>query len=282
MIPGTLFQYTDPREILVQIFQDKKERNPAYSIRAWARQLGFKTPSYLSDVLRGKTPLKPELALKIARILDVPEDERRYFETLVFHASASSDGEREFYEATLKKYRPDEQIKEFSNDFFDRAKSWVYWLTDEMIFLKDFRENYAYLAKRIGDDVTPQMVEIAMKEEEEIGLLQRNNKGEIIRKERYWVPLRDTVRKQNIYHEKVRRKFAERAVDACTSQPPEETFFLSSARPIRKKDIPKIKEFLMQMIRDLTQEFQPKQGDADEVFAVDVSFFRLTLGEPEK
>ncbi len=280
MEPGRLFQMEDPREILVQIFQEKKERNPSFSIRAWSRQLGFRNPSYLSEVLRGKIRLQPKLAMKISRSLDLPEEEKRYFEALVFLANANSDAEKNFFAATIKKYRPEIEFEKVEEDYLTWIKSWIYWLMDEIIFLKDFREDPATIARRIGPDVTPQMIELAIQDMLQHKLLERDAKGRLIRRHAHYIPERKTLRNQKLYFEKVGKKFSERGEAARLTQLPEEVYFRSMARPVRKKDIPKIRKALGDFCMSL-RKFDPPQGSADEIFAIDLSFFKLTLGEPE-
>ncbi len=278
--PGKLFQLKDPKEILIQIFQEKKERNQSFSIRAWSRQLGFKNPSYLSEVLRGKTRLQPELAMKIAHSLDIPDDEKKYFEALVFYHNANSESERDFFAAAIKKFRPEREFKKVEENYLHWAKSWVYWPIDEIIFLKDFREDPSSIAKRIGNDVTPQMVELAIRDMLAHKVLERDAKGRLIRSHINYIPERTTLQQQKLYYERVGKKFAELGAVARLTQPPEEVYFRSVARPFCKKDLPKIRKALRDFCNGL-REFEPKQGSADEIFALDISFFRLTLGQPD-
>lgn len=279
MESGKFFQQSDPREILVQIFQEKREKNPSFSLRAWSRQLGFRHPSYLSQVMRGKIRLQPKLAMKISRSLDISEEEKRYFEALVFYTNANTESEKEFFSATIKQFRPEKDLKEVESDYLIWIKSWVYWLMDEIIFLKDFRDDPAYLAKRIGHDVTPQMIALALKDMLEHGYVERGAKGRLVRPHVHYLPERDTLNKQKLYFEKVGKKFDERGEAARLMQPPNEVYFRSVARAIRRRDIPKIRERLNEFFLEL-REFDPRRGEADELFAFDIAFFKLTLGKP--
>jgi len=58
----------DFREILVNEYEQRKERNPSYSLRAFGRQIGI-SHSYLSLFLRKKTPLTPRAVKKVAKHL---------------------------------------------------------------------------------------------------------------------------------------------------------------------------------------------------------------------
>lgn len=275
-----LYQFTEPREILAQIFQEKRGHNPNFSLRAWSRSLGFRNPSYLSDVMRGKIRLKPKLAIKIAKTLGISEDEQRYFEALVYHHNASDETEKEFFAATMRKYRPEilfEEVDESS--FFTWAKSWLYFIADEVPALKDFKEDYGYLARRIGEDVTPQMMERALKDLEAQGILQRDAKGRLKKKQAFNVQPHDSREKLRLIYEKCGKKFTEKGVLARFEQPINETYFGFDPCPIRRSDIPKIIDWLRDTLREC-RKFEAKPESGEDIFLFELSFFNLTPGNP--
>ncbi|MBI1861191.1 MAG: helix-turn-helix domain-containing protein, partial [Deltaproteobacteria bacterium] len=61
---------------LQTIFHERCRRNPAYSLRSFARSLGVSHPS-LSQILSGKRPLTQKSAFVIANRLALPPNQRR-------------------------------------------------------------------------------------------------------------------------------------------------------------------------------------------------------------
>jgi plasmid maintenance system antidote protein VapI len=61
-------------ELIGNSFKDKKERNPQYSYRAFARDLGI-SQSLLVKVLDGSRTATPELALRLGLHLELADRE---------------------------------------------------------------------------------------------------------------------------------------------------------------------------------------------------------------
>lgn len=280
-----IFQITDPREILVHAYQEKKERNPQFSIRAWAKKLGFRNPSYLSEVLNGKRNLTPDFALRIAPSLDLTEDQRRYFETLTYSVNAKDAGERAFFEALLTKLRPKVESRAIGLERSSRLRDLTHVTLDEMAALSDFREEANYLARRLGPDITPQMVEIAIKDLLEIGTMYRDTKGRLRHtQEDLTLGPSPTDLNEVAQHRKTaiefKRKIWERAAKAYLEQPVDQTEFASFILPIKQADFHKIVEMVRYFAGKEFARFRASDGTADEVYCLDTRLFKLTLGAP--
>ena len=75
------------QDILNEYFLIKKEVNPAYSLRAFARDLGLPS-SNLSNVLKGKQGLSIKSALQILERLKIKGRDRELFFDLVLSQDA--------------------------------------------------------------------------------------------------------------------------------------------------------------------------------------------------
>src|ERR1700722_16239231 len=89
-----LFEYTDYRQYLKAELADRIKKNPAFSLRAMARQLGIQG-SQLCEVVNGKANFSPVGALKVAQRLQLKGAEVDYFCSLVQLASADDPAARE-------------------------------------------------------------------------------------------------------------------------------------------------------------------------------------------
>lgn len=63
-------------EYLIAAFQERKEKNPRYSLRAFARSLGVSS-GQLSEILSGKRPLSHKLARRISTSMSLGEAESK-------------------------------------------------------------------------------------------------------------------------------------------------------------------------------------------------------------
>jgi len=73
-------------EFLISTFNERKDKNPRYSLRAFARSLGVSS-GQLSEILSGKRPLSHKLARRISIALTLTEVEAQ---KLIFLVSQQS------------------------------------------------------------------------------------------------------------------------------------------------------------------------------------------------
>lgn len=73
-------------DYLTTIFNERKEKNPRYSLRAFARSLGVSS-GQLSEILSGKRPLSHKLARRISIALALTEEESQKLIHLVSQQS---------------------------------------------------------------------------------------------------------------------------------------------------------------------------------------------------
>src|SRR3989344_2783858 len=64
------------RNLLHNTFLQKQKKNSAFSIRAFAKQVGL-SPGSLSEFLRGKRNISYKLAQKVVETLTIPPDEAK-------------------------------------------------------------------------------------------------------------------------------------------------------------------------------------------------------------
>lgn len=86
----TIFDFDDYRKYLAVVLETKRSRNPAFSMRAFAKFLGISS-SGLSEVLQGKTNLSAEQTGKIGQRLGLKRLELDYFCSLVLYSQTNND-----------------------------------------------------------------------------------------------------------------------------------------------------------------------------------------------
>lgn len=85
-----IFDYSHIAEYLLAIYEEKHQKNLAFSIRAWARQLGMHSASLLSAVLRKERRVSPELAARLSDMIKLEGMAATYFEALVVFSGPRS------------------------------------------------------------------------------------------------------------------------------------------------------------------------------------------------
>lgn len=107
----------DYRIILRQEMQKRLERNPSYSLRAFARDLGI-LPNRLISVLNRKYGISPKAALYLAEKLGFDQKQTELFCDLVRIEHARSRRERE--SARLKFSKESTEVKELLSTVLSR------------------------------------------------------------------------------------------------------------------------------------------------------------------
>src|SRR5688572_865827 len=97
------------RAILREHFEARKRRNPAYSLRSFARDLGW-SASRLSEAMNGKAGLSVAKANAIAQKLSLPPLEKELFAVMVAEKHGRTVQQRKAAKISARKLRKDAGI----------------------------------------------------------------------------------------------------------------------------------------------------------------------------
>jgi len=100
-----VFDYLDYREYLREVYARNKAVNKSFSCRFVATRVGFKSASFFSQILHGRSELTPSMAYRFAMFLKLGIRETDYLETLVLYARAEGVAERRRYLERLASFR---------------------------------------------------------------------------------------------------------------------------------------------------------------------------------
>lgn len=129
---------TDYQVFLLQELETRTQKNPAYSLRAFARDLGI-SPSRLSELLHRKTGLSRLAALKIAERLRLSESNTTLFVTLVEQAHARSALKRAAATKRLERLGAS-SYEALEGERFEAISDWICLALMELVRLPAFKE----------------------------------------------------------------------------------------------------------------------------------------------
>lgn len=275
----TIYEFIDPIEFINRQFSLKKEVNPKFSLRSYAKMLGYENPSLLSSVLKGERKLGPELAEKIAIQLNLSASEQKYFQVLILIKYAKNSSERLMYTDLLESTKPELSKNEFSVsiDSFRFIADWYHVAILEMIELKDFRYDLGLIARRLGRGLNRELVEAAILRLIRLELVEESKtKRYLKRKEGTFIVDKnissDTIKK---HHD----QFIQFARMAIFDQDIESRDIRSTTISIKKKNYKQAQEILKQAHADLLE--LSCKGDGDDVYQVCTQFFKISLDSIE-
>lgn len=141
----------------------RQDRNPAYSLRAFARDLSV-SHAYVSQVMNGKKRISAHQARWLGETLGMRP---AVVEKMVDAALA-----------TEKPKLPPKETKRFIKASVDKLRAtgeWYHLAILDLIELSDFQPSLAWISKRLG--ITEKTAKAAVRRLERLGLLIRDSKG---------------------------------------------------------------------------------------------------------
>ncbi len=268
-----IYSYSDPVKFLTAEMKRLKIQDKNFSLREWARQLGYQNPSYLSDVLKGRRKLTLSFAVLLARSLGLSEQESRFFEVMTLVHRAKSAEEKRQLTKLLNSLRPKElrNSTDLTTEQFALIADWYNWALAEMPRLKSFNSEVDSIAKKFRGKVPKESIE------ESIEILVRN---------KILIRLEDgTLRRAGTgpdfldpeitklaareYH----KQMAQKAIESLESKKSEELDFQGSTFCIQKKDIAKLREIIREFHQKILELGVRKDGD--EVYQFHSQLFPL-------
>jgi uncharacterized protein (TIGR02147 family) len=146
--PILVFDYLDYREFLKDSYQRNKSIDPKYSCRYIASKVGFKSASYFTQVLHGRTDMTPAMALRFAEFLKLEARESNYFELLVLYARSRSATERRCYLEQLATFR-ESKAHLVPPEHYEFYECWYHTAIRELLHIEPFTGDFNLLSRRL-------------------------------------------------------------------------------------------------------------------------------------
>lgn len=259
---------TSYRMLLQDEFQQRVRRNPAYTLRAYARDLGVPV-SNLSDVLRSKRGLAIETARKMAESLRLGEHEGKYFVALVQKEHGRSLAQRSEAEGTLRALEAAHGMSEISLETFAVLADWVHFAVLELTYLEDFRADGGWIAARLG--ISRAEADAAVEKALKLGLLARDADGRLRDAEKNLATGNDVPSKYIRDHHRQILAKAERALEEVGV---EEREFAAITMAIDASKLPEAKAALREFRRKFCKNIQHSRKK-NRVYCVALQFFPM-------
>lgn len=148
---------------MVEVFSQRKVRNPSYSLRAYARDLGV-SMGLLSEVLGGKRTLTYRTGCKILPRLGLaPRREKQFVTSLAPQPKILPSTER-----ALRA-----QIERLNADQFHLISDWYHFAILSLVKIPGCRADCHWISRRLG--ITPDEAELAVARLRRLRLVREEN-----------------------------------------------------------------------------------------------------------
>jgi uncharacterized protein (TIGR02147 family) len=168
-----VFDHADHRTFLQTWFQAKKDVNPSFSHRAFARRLGSTNPSLLVNILSGRRRISPDQLEAFVRVVGLEGPAAEYFRLLVRFGQAEDADERHRAWAAITELRSRLQAPEIDSSRFLYLSDRLYPAVLELSRCVGFRADPAWIAARLTPPVPTERAAEALALLERLGFLVR-------------------------------------------------------------------------------------------------------------
>ncbi|MBI2606757.1 MAG: TIGR02147 family protein [Deltaproteobacteria bacterium] len=255
----------DYRQVLSRELEVRCQRNPRYSLRSFARDLGM-APAQLSDILRGRYGISRASAANIADRMSMGSTEKEIFCDLVESKHARSQLQRKLALARLAKQ--EKQYSTIALDSFQAISDWYHFAILELVTLDDFQNDLTWIANTLG--ITTHEAKSAIERLKRLDMLVET-KGELKPAEDFTatpsgIPS-DAIRK---FHQQILKK----AGQALHMQPVERRDYSAITFAIDRARLPEAKRAIQRFRKRFCQEFSSGETRND-VYVYATQFFSL-------
>jgi uncharacterized protein (TIGR02147 family) len=238
-----------------------------------ARQLGYKSPSILSMVLKGQRIPSEEMIDAMSQAWNLNASDREFFRLLVQIERQKKKGkDPSDVTARLKKLSKNKGTFTFSLNQFNLIRDWYYHVIKELVATPGFVEDPLWISRKLRKKVSPAQAKKALEVLLEMGILYRDAETGRLR-----TNVEYTESTRGLPSEAIRTHntgMIQRALEAIQEQPLEKRHFNSLTLTVDAKRLPEIKEKLTKVMREFYAEFE--SGQSDHVYQLNVQFFEHT------
>jgi uncharacterized protein (TIGR02147 family) len=256
------------RELLQAEFDRRVEKNPLYSMRAFARTLEISS-SRLSKILRGKQGLSLAWAEKIADRLQFPKDKKLHFCDLAEAAHSRVPMRRRLAEARVSVHRSQRETF-LSADVFQAVSEWYHGAIRELVMVQGFKSDSVWISNRLG--VEAHLIEAAIERLIRLGLLVRDKSGVLTTDEGITITKADGIPSEA--GRRFHSQMLEKAADALRSQPVLERYISSALIPFDTSDLPRASEVLQGFRKSFSGNFDDSKKK-EAVYCLGLQLFRV-------
>jgi uncharacterized protein (TIGR02147 family) len=274
--PFVPFTANSVSELLQKFVDFKKALNPRWSARSWGLKVGFKSPSALFNILKGRR--LPERKIFVQMVTSMRLEMKGSDFALCLYEIDLRKRDKEPVDITLK--RRLQFLRDFQHDVelkptdLNYVGSFLSHLLSSLVATDGFREDPKWIQSRIRIPATEFEIETTLRSLLYVGLLKREVDGKLVHCNPFYeVP-------ENIAIAKARKCFEDGldlAKRSVTELPANERFLNYQVFNIH----PDRYEEATQYLKNFRQEFaslfaEPKGPGVNSVFQLNLQLFPLT------
>ena len=259
-----------PSDVLREELFKRKEKNPSYSIRAFARDLGMSQP-LLTWVLSEKRPLTLKQAYKIVTLLGfTPDQENKFLELVSVQIAGNPSLSKKMAQARNTRDATFTPIH-LELEKFRLISRWYHLAILNLSTLKNFKSDPAWISNALG--ISSNEARDAVYRLKRLGYLKEEKGSLTASKLHLKIDPGTSTQAVRAYHEEMTEKAAEE-LKKTDPQSFEKRDITSISLAVDSNRIPEAKEFLAWVRDEMRRRFTT--GEIDSVYQLNLQLFPIT------
>lgn len=248
------------QRILHENFLKRRERNSAFSLRAFAKQLNISAAS-LSEILNGKRSVSEEFAIRIAEKLCIdPKETHQLIESF-------GNGKQK-----RKKNKAIDNYLQLEADKHNIISEWYHFAILSLVETYNFNPDPKNVASRLGISIreATQAIDRLLR----LDMLAKNSEGGIVSTGKQFITSDNVA---NVSLRKCHYNNLDLARHSLDQDDVTQRDFTSITMAIDSKRLPEAKKRVREFLNEISQFLEV--GKRNEVYKLCVQLFPLTKGE---
>lgn len=172
----TILNYSDYKLFLNDIYSYNKSINKSFSHRFISNKVGASSAGWFSNIISGRISLTATHLVRLSKLLNLSMNETEYLELLVKYEQSASIEEKDICYKKISSIKGiDSRI--ISKESFDFYNNWYISAIRELLFIYDFRSDFADLAKTLRPKIKVSEAKKAINTLKSLNLVAVNSKG---------------------------------------------------------------------------------------------------------
>lgn len=174
-IQPNVFDYTNYRTYLKDLYVYFKASTPYFSYRYFSKLAGFSSPNFYKLVSEGKRNLSQDGIQKFSKALKLKGKEARHFRLLVLMDQSSSAEEKDFFTRQIFKSKTYKTLKPLSEAQYNYYEQWYHIPMRELVERSDFKNDPKWIARQFSPPLTEKQAREGLGTLVKLGFIQKEN-----------------------------------------------------------------------------------------------------------
>ncbi len=266
-----IFEYLDYREWLRSAYQARKKVNVHFSYRYIAGKISMDSGT-LTRILGGQRNLDGEAALGLARVFNLTDHERDYFQALVLFCQAKNSTEKNLFLEKVLRLRGS-KVKTLDEHQYEFFRKWYYAAVREMLNFYPYDGNPNKLAKMLRPAITPQEAKDAVKLLMDNGMVEMKADGGSFQLTEKLISSGESIR--SVFVHNLQSSMSELGAKALFEVDAAERDYSGLTLSISPKGFQDLKDMIKVFRRDVLERVR-KDKDVTGVYQMNFQFFPIS------